>query len=184
MKVIVGISGASGIEYGIELLKALKKAGAETFLVMSEWAEKIVEIETGYKISEVKGFADHVYGSNDMSAPIASSSFLVDAMVVIPASIKTVSEITTAHTGTLLTRCADIMLKMRRRLIVCPRETPLSTPALDTMHRLSLAGAVILPLSPGFYHKPKDIKDLYKFITSKVLDVLGIDNSEIRRWGD
>lgn len=182
MKIIVGITGASGVEYGIELLRALKEKKVETFLVMSKWAEKIVQEEAPYKIDEIKKLASHYFGNDDMAASIASSSFLVDCMVIVPATIKTCSEIAHAHCGKLISKAADNMLKMRKPLVVCVRDTPLSAPALEALHKISLAGGVVMPLSPGFYHKPKDIKDLFKFMIGKILDVLGIENEEFRRW--
>ena len=181
MKLIVGITGASGAGYAVELLRALRERNIETFLVTSEWGEKLLESETSQ--SDVKGMASHCYANDDMTAPIASSSFLVDGMVIIPATVKTCSEIATAHCGTLITKAADNMLKMHRPLVVCIRDTPLSTPALEMLHKLSLAGAIVMPLSPGFYHQPKDIKSLYKFMAGKALDALGIENNEYKRWG-
>ena len=182
MKFIIGITGASGIEYGLGFLRALKEKDAETHVVMSEWAGKVMKEETGYGLEDVKRMASHFYSNDDMTSPIASSSFLVDGMVVVPATVKTCSEIAHAHCGTLIAKAADNMLKMRRPLVVCVRDTPLSVPALEALHKISIAGGVVMPLSPGFYHKPKDIKDLVKFMTGKILDVLGIENQEFRRW--
>ncbi|MFH1587649.1 MAG: UbiX family flavin prenyltransferase [Candidatus Diapherotrites archaeon] len=182
MRIIVGISGASGIQYGVELLKALKAKKIETYLVMSEWAEKLIGIETDYDSEEVKKLATKSFGNMEMDAPISSSSFLVDGMVVVPCSVKTASEIANAHTGTLLTRAADNVLKMKKTLVLGVRETPLSTPALEQMHKLSLAGAIVMPLAPGFYHKPKEIKDVFSFINGKIMDCLGIENTEFKRW--
>jgi len=183
MKIIVGITGASGAGYAVELLRALKEKGVETFLVISEWGEKLLEAEAGTGLDDVKKMASHCYGNDDMAAPIASSSFLVDGMVVIPATVKTCSEIATAHCGTLITKAADNMLKMRRPLVVCVRDTPLSAPALEMLRKIALAGGIVMPLSPGFYHEPKDIKGLYKFMAGKALDALGIANDEYKRWG-
>jgi len=182
MKVIVALCGASGIQYGIELLKALKEANVETYLVMSEWAERVIEEETDFKPIDVKKLATGVFDNKDMAAAISSSSFDIDGMVVIPASVKTVAEIACAHSGSLITRAADNMLKMRRKLVVCIRETPLSGPCLENLAKIVQYGGMVMPLSPGFYHKPKDIKDIYNFITGKVLDCLGISNERFRRW--
>ncbi len=183
MKLIVGVCGASGVNYAIELLKSLKENKIETFLVLSEWSQKLIEEETDCKISEVKKLANHVYSNQDMTAPIASSSFLVDGMIVIPASIKTVSEIATADCSTLISRSCDNMLKTRKKLVVCVRETPLSPPALRNLYDISLFGGIVFPLSPAFYHKPKNIKDLEAFIIGKLLDLLGIKNEKFKRWG-
>jgi len=182
-KIVVAMCGASGIRYGIEVLKALQEAKAETFLIMSDWAERLVAEETELKAEAVKKLANHVYQNDDMAASISSSSFSVDGMVVIPASVKTVSEIATAHSGSLITRAADNMLKTRKPLVVCVRETPLSGPCLENMAMIARYGGTVMPLSPGFYHKPKDINDLYNFITGKILDCLGIENSKFKRWG-
>ncbi|MEW6295571.1 MAG: UbiX family flavin prenyltransferase [Candidatus Diapherotrites archaeon] len=182
MKLIVAISGASGVEYAVDLLKALKEAKAEIHLVVSEWAEKLIEEETNYNVKEVKKLAGFVYENKDMSASICSSSFLVDGMIVIPASVKTVSEIATAHCGNLISRAADSMLRTRKKLIVCVRETPLSAPTLKNLYRISLYGGIIFPLSPAFYHKPKNLKGIRNFITGKTLDLIGIPNKKFKRW--
>jgi 4-hydroxy-3-polyprenylbenzoate decarboxylase len=182
MKVIVAMCGASGVQYGIEVLKALREAKIETYLVMSEWAERVIEEETDLKPEDVRKMASRAFSNTDMAAPISSSSFLVDGMVVIPASVKTVSEIANARSGSLITRAADNMLKMRKKLIVCVRETPLSGPCLENLARIAQYGGIVMPLSPGFYHKPKNISDAYNFITGKVLDCLGIENSKYNRW--
>jgi len=182
MKIIVAICGASGVNYGIELLKALKGAKIETHLVLSDWAEKLVEEETSYKISEVKKLASKCYGYKDMAAAISSSSFLVDGMVVCPATVKTVSEIANASSDNLISRAADNMLKTRKKLVVCIRETPLSGPCLENLAKISQYGGIVMPLSPAFYHKPKSIKDLESFIIGKILDLLGIKNESFKRW--
>ncbi len=182
MKLIVAICGASGIGYGIELLKALKEAKVETHLVLSEWAEKLIEEETEYKPAQVKKLATKAYGYKEMDAAISSSSFLVDGMIVCPATVKTCSEIANADSSNLITRAADNMLKMKKKLVVCIRETPLSPGCLHNLYKLSLYGAVVMPLSPGFYHKPKSIKDLEAFIVGKALDIFGIKNEKIERW--
>lgn len=182
MKLIVAICGASGVGYGIELLKALKDAKVETHLVLSEWAEKLVEEEAEENIEEVKKIASKVYGYREMDAAISSSSFLVDGMIVCPATVKTVSEIANAHSGNLISRAADNTLKMGRKLVVCIRETPLSGPCLENLAKIAHYGGIVMPLSPGFYHKPKSIKDLEAFIVGKALDVFDIKNEKFKRW--
>ncbi|MFA4855556.1 MAG: UbiX family flavin prenyltransferase [archaeon] len=182
MKLIVAICGASGVDYGIELLKALRSAKIETHLVLSEWAEKLIEEEAGIKASEVKKLASKSYGYREMDAAISSSSFLVDGMIVCPATVKTVSEIANADSSNLISRAADNMLKMKKKLVVCIRETPLSPGCLHNMYNLSVYGAIVMPLSPGFYHKPKSINDLEAFIIGKILDVFGIENTKFKRW--
>ena len=183
MKIIVAICGASGIQYRIGLLEALKELKVETHLILSEWAEKLVEEETEHKIEEVKKLASKVYGYKDMAAAISSSSFLVNGMVVCPATVKTVSEIANAHSGNLISRSADNMLKTQKKLVVCIRETPLSGPCLENLAKISQYGGIVMPLSPGFYHKPKTIKDLESFIIGKILDLIGIENEKFERWG-
>lgn len=181
-KVIVAICGASGVQYGVEVLKALKEAGVETHLVLSEWAEVLLKEEAGLSAAAVKKIASKSYDYRNMAAAISSSSFLVDGMVVCPATVKTVSEIAHADSSNLISRAADNMLKFRKPLVVCIRETPLSPPCLKNLFELSLYGATVMPLSPGFYHKPKGIKDLTGFIAGKVLDALGIANKRFKRW--
>jgi len=183
LKLIVAVCGASGVNYGIELLKALKGAKIETHLVLSTWAEKLIEEETEAKLAEVKKLASKVYDYRDMAAVISSSSFLVDGMIVCPATVKTVSEIAHADSGNLISRAADNMLKTGKRLVVCIRETPLSGPCLENLAKISQYGGIIMPLSPGFYHKPKTIKDLESFIIGKILDIFAIKNEKFRRWG-
>ena len=183
MKIIVAITGASGVQYAISLLEFLKKKKIEVHLIISEWAKELIKEETDFDFKKLNSLAEKVYDNKDMKSSLASSSFLVDGMVVIPCTLKTASEIANAHCGTLIARAADNMLKSRKKLIVCLRETPLSTPALEQLHKLSIAGAIVLPLSPGFYHKPKDINDLISFIIGKIADLFGIENSEFKRWG-
>ncbi len=181
-KIIVAICGASGVQYGIEILKALKESGVETHLVLSEWAEKLIKEETNYKIAELKKLASKVYDYKDMTAAISSSSFLVNGMIICPATVKTVSEVAHADSSNLISRAADNMLKTRKPLIICIRETPLSAPCLKNLFELSTYGAIIMPLSPGFYHKPKTIKDLTDFIAGKALDLFEIPNKKFKRW--
>jgi len=183
-RVIVGICGASGAVYGVELLRALRDADIEAHLVLSRWAEQVIVEETDMEPAAVRGLAAVVHANDDLAAPIASSSFPVDGMAVVPASVKTAAALASAHTDTLIARAGDNMLKLRRPLVVGIRETPLSGPCLENLARLARYGAVILPLSPGFYHRPAGLQDLYDFITGKVLDGLGIENARYRRWGE
>ena len=182
MKLVVALSGASGVEYGIDLLQALKDADVETHLIVSEWADKVILIETNYRLDDVKKLATVVYDPNDQAAALASSSFLVDGMVIIPATVKTIGAIASSYSDNLVSRAADNMLKTRRPLVLCLRETPLSTPVLKNLYELSVSGAIIFPLSPGFYHEPKSIEDLRTFISGKILDLLGIQNELYKRW--
>jgi 4-hydroxy-3-polyprenylbenzoate decarboxylase len=179
----VALSGASGIQYGIEVIQALVESEIETHVILSEWAKYVLQSEVEINETEIKKIAFRVYDGSDMKSPLSSSSTLIDGMVVIPATVKTISNIANANTGDLISRAADIMLKMRRPLIIGVRETPLSGPCLHNLAKLSTYGAIILPLSPGFYHKPQTIQDLIDFIVSKILDCLHIPNEKIYRWG-
>jgi polyprenyl P-hydroxybenzoate/phenylacrylic acid decarboxylase-like protein len=182
MKLIVAVTGASGTNYALAMLKSLKKKNVEVHLIISEWASEVLKEETGKKVSELKKLAKKTYSNEDLAASISSSSFLVDGMIIIPASIKTVSEILHAHTSTLISRCADNMLKTKKKLVIGVRETPLSGPTLENLWKLSVYGAIIFPLSPAFYHKPRKIADLEAFIVGKALDLLGVSNTEFDRW--
>ncbi|MFX1533938.1 MAG: UbiX family flavin prenyltransferase [Promethearchaeota archaeon] len=182
IKIIVAICGASGVQYGIELLKTLKSKNIEAHLILSEWAEKVIQEETSYKGSDVRALADYCYGYQQMDAAIASSSFLVDAMVICPATVATVSKIATGDTTNLIARSADNMLKLRKPLVIAIRETPLSPPCLKNLYELATFGAIIIPLAPGFYHMPKNIDDLFAFMVGKILDTLCITNQKYTRW--
>ena len=181
-RIVVAICGASGVRYGVEVLRALREAGMEVHLILSEWAERVMAEEEAAEPGDVRALAAAVYDNQDMAAAPCSSSFLADAMVIVPASVKTVAEIARAHSGSLIARAADNMLRMHRPLVVCVRETPLSAPSLENLARLATCGATVLPLSPGFYQRPKSLQDLYDFITGKVLDCLGIPNTAFKRW--
>ena len=182
MKIIVAMTGASGIDYGIDVIKALIANNVQTHVIMSKWAEKVIQEESNVNLNEFKRSLEFLYDEKDMDASISSSSTLIDGMVVIPATVKTVSNIAQANTDNLISRTADIMLKMRKPLIIGIRETPLSPACLKNLFQLSTYGAIILPMSPGFYHKPKTIQDLFDFITGKVLDCFNIPNSKYTRW--
>ncbi len=154
----------------------------EVHLIISEWAGAVISLETNKKISDLKKLAAKTYSNSDMAASVSSSSFLVDGMIIIPASVKTVSEIVHAHTSSLITRCADNMLKTKKTLVIGFRETPISPGTIENLYKLSLYGAIIFPLSPGFYNKPKKIKDLEAFISGKAMDLLGVRNESYKRW--
>jgi len=182
MKVIVAVTGASGTIYAESFLKAAKEHGIETHLIITDSAEKVAKHELGGTDSLVE-LANAVYDHKDLLAGIASGSHKVDAMVIVPCSMKSVSAIAHGFADNLVTRAADVQLKEGRPLILVPRETPVHAIHLENMAKLARMGAVILPAMPGFYHDPKSIQDLVDFITSKVLDQLGIDNKLYKRWG-
>jgi len=182
LEIVVGISGASGVRYGIRLLQALQEKGCITHLVITDSARKIIEIETDFEQEDVERLASYVYTPRDFAAPIASGSHLIDAMVVIPCSMGTLSGIACGSSDTLVTRCADVCLKEKRRLVLVPRETPMSLVQLRNMVAASEAGAVILPASPAFYSKPQSLEELVDALVGRVLDLLGIENDIYKRW--
>ena len=183
-RLIVGLSGASGVSYGIRLLEALGELGVESHLVMSKAAEMTIGYETALKPKEVAAKADHVYAIGDIAAPIASGSFKTDGMIVAPCSVRTMSEIATGVTSSLLTRAADVTLKERRPLVLVVRETPLHLGHLRTLVQLAEMGAIILPPVPAFYAEPHKISDIVDQMVGRMLDLLGYDWPEVRRWGE
>ena len=182
MKILLSIGGASGSIYGIRLLEELLKAGNEVHLIVSEGAKKIIEHETDYIFQKLKKKANFCYDNSDMFAGPASGSFKIDAMVVCPCSMKTLSAIANGYGDTLTSRAASCCLKEERKLILVPRETPFDLPGIKNLLSAKQAGAIILPAMPGFYHKPKKIDDLVNFIVGKILDQLKINHSLFKRW--
>jgi 4-hydroxy-3-polyprenylbenzoate decarboxylase len=183
-RLIVGISGASGIIYGIRLLEVLKDSPIETHLVMSQSAEVTLAYESKRKVSDIKGLADVVYPIGDIGAAISSGSFHTEGMVIAPCSIRSASEIATGVTSTLLTRAADVVLKERRRLVLLVRESPLHTGHLRTLTHLSEIGAVIAPPVPAFYANPNSIDDIVNHTIGRVLDMFSVDAGLVKRWGE
>ncbi len=182
-RLIVGISGASGIVYGIRVLEALKDAGIETHLVMTKSAEVTLAYETSVKVAQVRALARVVHPVADIGASISSGSFRTDGMIVAPCSIRSASEIAHGVTSNLLTRAADVVLKERRRLVLMVRETPLHLGHLRTLTQLTEMGAVIAPPVPGFYQKPESIDDIVNQTVGRALDLFGFDLGMVRRWG-
>ena len=183
-RLIVGISGASGIIYGVRVLEALRGSGVETHLVMSRSAEITLAYEMGMKLTEVQALATVVHPIQDIGASIASGSFKTEGMIVAPCSIKSMSEIAAGTTGTLLTRAADVVLKERRRLVLMVRETPLHMGHLRTMANVSEMGAIVMPPVPAFYHRPKTIDDIVNQTVGRALDLFGLDPGLVKRWGE
>lgn len=183
-RLIVGISGASGVIYGVRLLQALKPLDVETHLVMSKAAEMTLAYETDLKSSDVSELADTRYPIADVGAAISSGSFKTRGMVIAPCSIRTASEIATGVTASLLTRAADVVLKERRRLVLMIRETPLHSGHLHTLARLSDMGAIIAPPVPAFYAKPESLDDMIAHTVGRVLDLFDIETGDVRRWGE
>ena len=182
MKVVVGVSGGSGSIYAVSLLKALKELNIETHLVVSTMGEYVTEHECGVDLEELKSLASHYHDNKNFAAPIASGSFKVDKMVVVPCSMKTLAGIANGFSDSLLTRACDVSIKEQRKLILVPRETPLSPIHLENMLKLSKIGVTILPPSPGFYNHPETIEDIVLNMTGRILDMMDIDNNLIKRW--
>lgn len=182
MRIIVGISGASGAVYGLSLLKALHRLGAETHLVMSPWARKTLEQECGVSAAEAAALATRAYAYGDLAAPIASGSFRTAGMVIAPCSMKSMAAIAAGLSGDLLARAADVCLKERRTLVLVPRETPLNAIHLENMLKLNRAGAVIMPPVPAFYNRPKSLDDLIAHFTGRVLDHFGLEHALYQEW--
>jgi len=182
-KIIVGITGASAVIYGVRLLKALSEARIETHLVITQAGKKNLLTETQYTVSQIESMASHVYDVEDMGADIASGSFRMDGMIVAPCSIKTLSAIANSYGNNLLVRAADVMLKERKRLVLLVRETPLHEGHLELMMRVTKMGGIILPPVPAFYYLPKTIEDLIDQTVGKVLDLFQIDHHLFDRWG-
>lgn len=181
-RIVVGISGASGIVYGVRALQMLRQLDAETHLVISKSAELTLHHELDMPLAEVKALADVVYPVRNVGAAIASGSFVTGGMLIAPCSIRTLSEIATGVTSSLMTRAADVVLKERRRLVLMVRETPLHTGHLRTMTQLSEMGAIIAPPVPAFYTRPETIDDLVVQSVGRALDLFGFESGEVRRW--
>jgi 4-hydroxy-3-polyprenylbenzoate decarboxylase len=180
----VGISGASGVIYGARLLVLLQKLAVETHLVVSRSAEIALALETDLKPADLRALADVVHAAGDMAAPISSGSFKTLGMIIAPCSIRSMSEIATGVTATLLTRAADVVLKERRRLVLAVRETPLHAGHLRTMTALAEMGAIIAPPVPAFYAKPQTLDEMIDHTLGRLLDLFDLDAGTVRRWGE
>ena len=183
MRVIVGISGASGSVYGLRLLDKLReRPDTEIHLILSRAGEKTLYMETGKRAADLKALAHHCHPIENVGASLASGSYLTDAMVIAPCSIHTMSAIAAGITDNLMTRAADVILKERRKLILMVRETPLHLGHLRSMAALAEIGAIIAPPMPAFYHKPQSVLDLVDQSVDRVLDLLGLPDPQMRRW--
>lgn len=181
-RLVVGISGASGVIYGIRMLKILRELDVESHLVMSKSAQVTLAHETDMSVADVRALADVNYSNTDIGAAISSGSFKVEGMVVAPCSIKTLSEISTGVTSSLLSRAADVNLKERRRLVLMVRETPLHLGHLRSMTAVTEAGAIIYPPVPAFYARPASLEEMVDHSLGRVLDLFGFDAGTVRRW--
>jgi len=184
MKLIIGITGSTGIIYGIRILEVLKALGVETHLIMSEWGQKCIPMETDYTVEDVKSLAVEVSDEKNMAASISSGTHKTNGMIVIPCSMKTLSSIANGYDETLVARAAGVILKESRKLILVTRETPFSAIHLENMLKLARLGVVILPPIPGFYAKPTSIDDLVNHTVGKCLDQFDIDHNLYQRWGE
>lgn len=181
-RIVIGITGASGVTYGVRMLRFLKDTNYETHLIISKAGMLNIEIETGYKAEEVAAMADYTYDHENVSASLASGSFLTEGMVVVPCTIKTLSGIANSYTENLLVRAADVTLKEKRKLVLVVRETPLHKGHLRLMTMAADMGAHILPPIPSFYHMPKTIDDIIDQTIGKIFDYIGIEHELFRRW--
>jgi 4-hydroxy-3-polyprenylbenzoate decarboxylase len=183
-RLIVGISGASGTVYGIRLLEALRELHFETHLVMTRSARLAMSYETSLKPADVEALAAVNHRNDDIAASISSGSFRTLGMVVAPCSIRSLSEIATGVTSSLLTRAADVVLKERRRLVLMVRETPLHLGHLRSMAQVTEIGAIVMPPVPALYNRPQTVDDIVDHSVGRVLDLFGIENALVRRWGE
>ena len=182
MRLVIGISGASGVVYGIRALEILEKLGIETHLILTEAARETIRLETDCEIAEVEELATEVHRIDDITSKLASGSYRTNGMAIIPCSMKTLSGVASGYADNLLLRAAGVTLKERRPLVLVARETPLTLIDMENMATVARAGAIVLPAMPAFYHRPKTIDDLINQVTSKVLDLLGVEHDLSRRW--
>ena len=182
-RIVVGISGASGVTYGVRMLELLRETDFETHLIISKAGRLNIEIETEYPPDDVEAMADFVYDHKDMAASLSSGSFLTEGMVVVPCTIKSLSGIANSYNENLLVRAADVTLKEKRKLVLVVRETPLHVGHLRLMTLAAEMGAHLLPPVPSFYHQPKTIEDIIDQTIGKVFDYMGIEHDLFKRWG-
>jgi 4-hydroxy-3-polyprenylbenzoate decarboxylase len=182
MRLVIAITGSSGVIYGARLLEVCRELGIETDLIVSQAAERILELGVGKTAGDLRTLATRSHSPTDLAAPLASGSVPTDGMVIVPCSMKTLGALASGVTADLISRAADVTLKQNRPLVLVPRETPLNLIHLENMVKLRRAGAIILPAMPAFYHRPKDIAGLVDFIVGKILDVLKVEHQLYQRW--
>ncbi len=181
-RLIVAITGATGAIFGVRLLEALKAAQVETHLVLSKWGQQTVEHETGLSLADLQERAAVVHGTGNMAATISSGSFRTDGMIIAPCSMRTVGAIAHSNGDNLVHRAADVVLKERRKMVLVPRETPLSEVHLENLLKLARMGVVILPPMPAFYNRPASLDDIVDHVVARVLDQFDIEASFAKRW--
>src|SRR5688572_24846513 len=182
VRVIVGITGATGVIYGVRLLEQLREHGVETHLVLSRWGARTLQHETSYSREQVEALAHTAYAPSDMGAAISSGSFATEGMIIAPCSAKTLGAIAHGYGDGLIHRAADVVLKERRKLLLAVREAPLSEIHLENMLKLARMGAIILPPMPAFYHNPRSLTDIVEHTVARMLDQFGIDVPGAQRW--
>ncbi|MEM1156545.1 MAG: UbiX family flavin prenyltransferase [Pseudomonadota bacterium] len=183
MRIIVGLSGASGAIYGIRLLEVLREQPeVETHLILSNYGRLNIELETDYSAKDVESMADVVHSDRNLAASVSSGSFRTDAMVIAPCSMKTLSGIVNSYSDTLLVRSADVTLKDRRKLILVPRESPLHLGHTELLHKAALMGAIVAPPMPAFYNRPQSVADIVDHTVGRLLDLLDLDAGFVKRW--
>jgi flavin prenyltransferase len=182
MRIVVGITGATGTVFGVRVLQVLKDSGIETHLVLSKWGARTLLHETPYTVDYVKSLAAFAYSESDQGAPISSGSFVTDGMIIAPCSVRTLAAIAQGHGDNLVHRAADVVLKERRKLILMIREAPLSDIHLENMLKLSRMGVVITPPVPAFYNNPQTLDDVVNHIVMRALDALGVHVAVAPRW--
>lgn len=182
MKLVVGMTGATGAAIGVRVLAALKDLRVETHLVISKWARATIQLETPYSVQDVMALASKCYSERDQAAAISSGSFRIDGMVIVPCSMKTLAAIRSGYGDGLIARAADVTLKEQRKLVLVPRESPLSAIHLDNMLSLTRAGALMLPPMPAFYNNPATVDDIIDHTVARILDQFGLDHQLAKRW--
>ena len=182
MRLIIAMTGASGVIYGKRLLEVLHNKNIETHLVISQTAERIIKHELNTAKKDVENLASYVYEADDWDSPIVSGSFKTDGMVIVPCSMKTLAGIANGYSDNVILRAADVTLKEKRKLILVPRETPLNVIHLRNMLELAKQGVLIVPAMPAYYHKPKSISDVINYVVGRVLNLLGIEHTLYKRW--
>jgi 4-hydroxy-3-polyprenylbenzoate decarboxylase len=182
MRLVIAITGCSGVVYGVRLLEVCSQLGIETDLIVSQAAEYLLKNEMGKSVEDLQRLATRSFSPSDLSAPLASGSVPTDGMVIVPCSMKTLGALASGYAAELITRAADVALKQNRPLVLVPRETPLNLIHLENMVKLKEAGATVLPAMPAFYHEPRDIPGLVDFIVGKILDILKVEHQLYQRW--